>query len=168
MLFVNFILWDYRDQPRKLERFLLWLEEEATARELSRNRSAELLLWTFWRAGEADGDHYGYSIDEEGADKSPAENISFSTGGKPATIGAAERNWFITRMLRVAKRLGAGSWNRVRGTLLIFLLENDDMELEAPLNIYGNAPRRPAHLLSLQWNDNEMRMEILRASGLYA
>jgi hypothetical protein len=160
LLFINFTLWDFCNRLKRLEKFLAWLENEVRLKSLDTNHSVETLLWIFWRDDANDGMEFAAESDVESHTTS-RDNPNLGRTGITVANNVEERNWFVTRMLRVAKRLGSESWEKVRQTLVSFLLApEDDEKGSAPVVVEGS-PDRSRCLKKLPWNDNELRKEIL-------
>ena len=96
--------------------------------ELTWNQSITHLMWIFLKTGG-----FAYGFDDDG-----------------------ERCWFVSRMVRVAKKLefsqSGQRWEQVRNTLLAVLSLHEDLELD------GDTGVPP---VKLPWTDDELRMEIL-------
>lgn len=150
LLLLNIALWDYADRPRTLEKFLKRLDQEVRSRNLEHNRSVETLLWIFWKDGEIE-------FDEDPVDSAiDGEPIGVS---RFLTHDACERNWLVTRLLRMAKRLNHVSWEMVRTTLLTCLLVS-----QAKGGSTSGGTREGSlqwNRMYLPWNDDDLRKAIL-------
>ena len=128
LLYLSVELFMCRYRQNHFTAFLDWLAEEMEKQELTWNQSITHLMWIFLKSGG-----YSYGFDDDG-----------------------ERSWFVSRMLRVAKKLEYSRtgqrWEQVRNTLLAVLAQHEDLELD------GDTGKPP---VQLPWDENELRMEIL-------
>ena len=115
LLTINTAIWQYRHSPGMSEEFLFELVENITYNELDVHLSVEALI-----------------------------QILLSGSKNPALLDT-ERPWFVGRMLKVAKRLSAPSFQKLNDVLLSYLTLGSALE-----------PR------VTDWED-ELRLEILEA-----
>jgi hypothetical protein len=148
LLYINCTLWDYRTQTQRLDRYLHWLSTQVRHKELDTNRSVEVLLWILWRDGKGEGDDY----DDPDEKREFTLNYSDSGEEQASRKDKGERSWLVSRMLRVAKRLGDQSWDKVREVLLKFL--------RVPV-LAQEAASLDEAIFGLPWGEDELRMEIL-------
>ncbi|KKZ60536.1 hypothetical protein EMCG_04815 [[Emmonsia] crescens] len=136
LMTINIALWDYRNLPHKAGAFLSGLQYKLLTSEVDVSSSVEALLQILL----ACDDTFGLVSDDY---DSPvfAENLTGTPTTKPVP---SERPWFVGRMLKIAKRLGRPSWERLNDSLLSFLM------------LTAETPTVPS------WED-ELRHEILTA-----
>lgn len=141
LLYLNVALYDYYSNSRDFNGYLDWVNGEIKAANRHSNPSISSILWIFLGTG-------GFPPND------PQDN--------------GERNWFVSRMLRVAKRLewkqNGRLWDQVRSTLLRFL----STQKECGIGSYDNgeeelAAQRRRHLepKTALWDEEEMRLNIL-------
>jgi hypothetical protein len=163
LLFINFALWDFSNQPERLERYLSWLENEVRLKGLDTNHSVETLLWVFWRDSANNGNDCIEEVDDSDVERKDTRHgctSAFERKGVAIAKNVEERNWFVTRMLRVAKRLGPESWEKVRDTLLAFMLAPEQNEDDTTTRI-KESPGPTRQLNRLPWEEDQLRREIL-------
>jgi hypothetical protein len=141
LLYLGVALHDYYYTSRNFNGYLEWLNNELVGSGSRLNAGVATLLWVF-----------------------------LNNGGFPAgeTPDAGERSWFVSRMLRVAKRLEwthAGTiWDSLRSILIQFLIAQQECELgsdqisEAALIAREKRLSSPTYVL---WDEAEMRRNIL-------
>ncbi|OAX77671.1 hypothetical protein ACJ72_08027 [Emergomyces africanus] len=141
LMTINIALWDYRNLPHKAEAFLYGLQHKLLASEVDVSSSVEALLQILL----ACDDTFGLVSDGYGCPVLPQHLVGTPT----AEPVPSERPWLVGRMLKVAKRLGKPSWERLNDSLLSFLMltaeeptvpswegELKDEILTAPLTSY--------------------------------
>ncbi|KAK2786776.1 hypothetical protein FQN52_007662 [Onygenales sp. PD_12] len=138
LMMINVALWDHRNVPQAAEIFLNGLRIKLLASEVDVNSSVEALLQILLASDD--------TFDTVGEQYALSEQLSsplFSDSD------AFQRPWFVGRMIKIAKRLGRPSWERLNNWLLSFLMLTvetpmvssweDDLRreiLEAPLTSY--------------------------------
>ncbi|OJD27993.1 hypothetical protein ACJ73_00599 [Blastomyces percursus] len=137
LLYLNIALYDFYFTSRNFDQYIEWVTIELKKINPHSTPSISSLLWVFLG-------HGGYMASES-ADK-------------------GERSWFVSRMLRVAKKLewkrGGTSWDNLRSTLLGFLTTHVECGIgryqitEVETLARQNRP-------SLRWDEDEMRRDIL-------
>jgi hypothetical protein len=115
LLTINTAIWEYRHSTEMSEEFFCELIENIKYNELDVHLSVEALI-----------------------------QILLSGSNNPALLDT-ERPWFVGRMLKVAKRLSAPSFNKLNDVLLSYLVLGSDL-----------------HPVMSDW-ENELRLEILEA-----
>ncbi|PGH02129.1 hypothetical protein GX51_04833 [Blastomyces parvus] len=137
LFYLNIALYDYYFTSRNFDHYLEWVTRELRSINPHSTPSISSLLWVFLG-------HGGYMASE------------------PTDKG--ERSWFVSRMLRVAKKLEwkrhGTSWDNLRNTLLGFLTTHEecgigkDQITEAETLARQNRP-------GLRWDEDEIRRDIL-------
>jgi len=139
LLTLNFILWNHRNNPQRMETVFLELEEKIREVQLNKYRSVEILMWIFWKDGR-----------REGA-ASNAESKSDNNDARTPTLHSettmiedeGERDWLVPRIIRTAKRMGDESWDKMQEVLFNFASTWDHDVKDLP------------------WADDDLRREIL-------
>ncbi|KAG5296676.1 sigma-70 region 2 family protein [Histoplasma ohiense] len=136
LITINVALWDYRNLPHKIETFLNGLQTKLLTSEVDVSSSVEALLQILL----ACDDSFGLVSDD-----SEPLGLPLRKSAMPAAAPVpSERPWFVGRMLKIAKRLGRSSWERLNDSLLSFL------------TLTAETPKLPS------W-ETELRHEILTA-----
>ena len=127
LLYLKCATWHCRNNPSRLTQYYRWLDGEMKAQSLDTNPSIEGLMWIF--------------LLKDG-------NVDISEGWQSRPITDGERNWFISRILRVAKRLIMNghheTWQRMNQVLWGILTVPEDTSGDG-----------------LPWDDELLRQEIL-------
>ncbi|KAJ5155799.1 hypothetical protein N7492_008602 [Penicillium capsulatum] len=116
IMMLNAALWDYRYTPIHGSTFLKTLEQSMIDSEVSMNGSVEAILQIL--IGCNDGSVARWATGSEGtvAPTLP-EGMPDFTQYSPTATSPSARPWFVGRMLKIAKRLGADSWHRINDFL---------------------------------------------------
>ncbi|PGG99462.1 hypothetical protein AJ80_09348 [Polytolypa hystricis UAMH7299] len=141
LMTINTALWDNRLSTRRTEMFLRGLNRRLLDSEVDVNASVEALLQILLECDDA------FGTQEEA--RAPAGRTGVVGKEKLSPSSSTEsppwlRPWFVGRMLKIAKRLGRPSWERLNATLYSFLT----LSAETPT--------------IASW-ENELRREILAA-----
>ncbi|PGH18094.1 hypothetical protein AJ79_00722 [Helicocarpus griseus UAMH5409] len=139
LMMINVAMWDHRNSPQKAETFLNGLRRKLLASEVDISSSVEALLQILLTCD----DTFGFANDDYDFVPEPAFD-QLPTHSREAESLPSGRPWFVGRMLKVAKRLGRPSWERLNNCLLSFL------------TLTAEAPVIPS------WED-DLRYEILTA-----
>ncbi|KAK2875358.1 hypothetical protein FQN49_001652 [Arthroderma sp. PD_2] len=141
LLYLNFALHDCYLNHKNFDGYLDWVNQAIRRINPRSSPSIASLLWIFLNNG-------GFQYDE-----------------KP---DSGERNWLVSRMLRVAKRLEwkqqGRLWDKLRSTLFQFLLTQSQCGIgrpsidEAELNVRKERLSRGRVFI---WDEDEMRQNIL-------
>jgi hypothetical protein len=141
LLYLNVALHDCYSTSRNFDDYLEWVSWELKQINPNSNPSISSVLWIFMNNG-------GFPRSETG--------------------DAGERSWFVSRMLRVAKRLEwkqeGASWDHLRNKLLGFLLTQQESGIgsgrisDAQWHARNHRLSQPVNLL---WDEDEMRRDIL-------
>lgn len=138
LLTLNFILWNHRNHPKEMETVFLELEDKVHEVQLNNHRSVEILMWIFWKDGSkrgtASNDESDLSKSDQSEGRPPSETI-MKDGG--------ERDWLVSRIMRMAKRMRDESWDKMQELLFNFLVQWDHDVTDLP------------------WADDDLRREIL-------
>lgn len=147
LLFLNIALYDCYLNSSNFDCYLDWLHMEVNRLNSYSNPSVTSVLWTLLNNG-------GYA------------------NGEPGDTG--ERCWFVSRMLRVAKRLewkrDGTVWDQLRNILIGFILTQQECALHSDHvgddTLIARQQRRQIKYTT--WNEDEIRRDILRveSSGL--
>jgi len=141
LLYLNVALHDYYSTSRNFDSYLEWASRELKQINPHSNPSISSVLWIF-----------------------------MNNGGFPSSESsdAGERSWFVSRMLRVAKKLEwkqhGASWDHLRTKLLGFLVTQQECGIgssrmsDAQWHARNKRLSRPSHLL---WDEDGMRRDIL-------
>lgn len=141
LLYLNVALYDYYYTSRDFNGYLDWVNGEIQIANRHSDPSITAVLWIF-----------------------------LGTGGFPAGDAQdnGERNWFVSRMLRVAKRLewkqDGRLWDQVRSTLLRFLSTQQECGIgryDAGEEEFAARQKRRLEPKPVLWDEEEMRRNIL-------
>ncbi|PGH08259.1 hypothetical protein AJ79_06045 [Helicocarpus griseus UAMH5409] len=137
LFYLNIALHDYYFTSRNFDHYLEWVTLELKKINPYSTPSISSLLWIFMKNG-------GYMTTE------------------PTDKG--ERSWFVSRMLRVAKRLEwkrrGTSWDNLRRTLSGFVNTQQECGIGRD-DITENEIFARQNRLGLPWEEDEMRKDIL-------
>lgn len=111
LIMLNTGLWDYRYTPIRAGTFLKTLEQAMIDSEVSMSGSVEAILQILLECNDGSTDGNG-TVFPAFSEQLPDFTQYGATTGSPSA-----RPWFAGRMLKVAKRLSAGSWHRINGFL---------------------------------------------------
>lgn len=142
LLYLNVALYDYYFRSQNFTHYLEWVCQQLQGSTSHLNSSLASLLWIFLNNG-------GYAAFE------------------PPDEG--ERNWVVSRMLRVMKRMEwkrAGTiWDSLRTILIQFLLTQQECEIGSDqisaTALAARETRRQSNLAAPLWDETEMRENIL-------
>ncbi|KAI2792729.1 hypothetical protein POX_b02771 [Penicillium oxalicum] len=148
LMMLNAALWDYRYSPVRTGTFLRTLEQAMTDSEVSMSGSVEAILQILLECNDGPLETWAAGMDGSVTPTHPDASPDFSQY-RPTANSPSARPWFVGRMLKIAKRLGADSWYRVNEFLFACLtlqvcepgvcLTEPDLRreiLEAPLTSY--------------------------------
>lgn len=141
LFYLNVALYDYYLSARNFDNYLQWVNWELRKFNPHAAPSIASLLW-----------------------------ILMSNGGFPSsdTSDKGERSWFVSRMLRVAKKLewtkGGALWDDLRRTLVELLITQQQCGIYS--DFIGESEllarkKRLSHPWHLPWDEDAMRRDIL-------
>lgn len=141
LFYLNFALHDYYLSHKNFDGYLNWVNSAIRAVNPRSSPSIATLLWIFLNNG-------GFQYNEKS--------------------DSGERNWLVSRMLRIAKRLEwkqhGSLWDKLRSTLFQFMLTQSQCGLGRPLinDVELNARKeRLSRGRQFIWDEDEMRQNIL-------
>ncbi|EGE08119.1 hypothetical protein TEQG_06870 [Trichophyton equinum CBS 127.97] len=141
LFYLNFALHDYYLSHKNFDGYLNWVNSAIRAVNPRSSPSIATLLWIFLNNG-------GFQYNEKS--------------------DSGERNWLVSRMLRIAKRLEwkqhGSLWDKLRSTLFQFMLTQSQCGLGRPLinEVELNARKeRLSRGRQFIWDEDEMRQNIL-------
>lgn len=118
LMMLNAALWDYRFSIHRTEGFLKSLIMKVLESEVDMTGSVEALLQILLACKD------GFTDEPETMVSSPGSSSEYYQDAgpdfsqySPTATSASARPWFIGRMLKVAKRLGLESWERLSDVL---------------------------------------------------
>ncbi|KAL2222996.1 sigma-70 region 2 family protein [Thermoascus aurantiacus ATCC 26904] len=118
LMMLNAALWDYRFSIHRTEVFLKSLIMKVLESEVDMTGSVEALLQILLACKD------GFTDEPETMVSSPGSSSEYYQDAgpdfsqySPTATSASARPWFIGRMLKVAKRLGLESWERLSDVL---------------------------------------------------
>lgn len=111
LMTINVVMWEYRHHAWLIEAFLQELSDNIMNNELHKNISVEALL-----------------------------QILLSGNDSPA-LWNVDRPWYVGRLLKVAKRLSRGSWERLNDFLLSCLTIEPEARSRTQINSWEKALR---------------------------
>jgi len=146
LLYLNIALYDYYVEGRNFDDYVGWLDEEIYRGGFGPDSPPSVSAVMWWFLGNG-----GYPLGEDNDD--------------------GERNWFVSRMLRVAKRLEWNQegviWDKLRAILIGFILTQQDCGLGSDdadgvgKSEWFARERATLDRTGLMWDEDEMRKEIL-------
>ena len=147
LLNLNLALMAYSSLPDRLERYLQWLATEIVRNNIDLSMRVEHLYYILMR---------GFR-DDNGVDRTEDDDDSLTESRHRDVCDAGERNWLVSRLLYVAKRLDRPGtqrlWHSVQNTLAQYLLSSGVGD--------ANADSVAARPLIQDWKDDEMRKAVL-------
>ncbi|KAJ6115509.1 hypothetical protein N7523_005926 [Penicillium sp. IBT 18751x] len=115
IMMLNAALWDYRYAPLHAATFLNTLEQAMVDSEVSMSGSVEAMLQILLACN--DGCTNDWSSNFDGTIAPLAKEAPDFSQYSPLATSPSARPWFVGRMLKIAKRLGADSWHRINDFL---------------------------------------------------
>lgn len=143
LFFLNVTLHDCYLKSSNFDQYLDWLDMEVNQLNAQTNPSITSVLWLF------------------------LNNCGYPNG---ETIDSGERCWFVSRLLRVAKRLEwkrhGTVWDRLRAALIESILTQQECALgsDSPCEEALFARNQKRQNKKSLWDEEEMRNDILEAS----
>lgn len=147
IMMLNAALWDYRYAPMHTATFLDTLEQAMVDSEVDMSGSLEAMLQILLACN--DGCTKDWTNDFNDTTTPLSENVPDFSQYSPLATSPSARSWFVGRMLKIAKRLGADSWHRINDFLFdcltfrvaepdAYIWESDLRKeiLDAPLTSY--------------------------------